>query len=161
MTLTRLACLLVVSIGCASAAAVVVSVEGNLLPPACVVHNGGGGDIDVDFGDDININRLNGTNYRQVVTYGVTCGDDGHKWPLRLRFVGTGASWDAQTLRTSEKNLGIRLTLNGAPVNFGSNIPVTDSTNLPVMVAVPVANPSESPDEGEFTAAANLLAEYY
>ncbi|NJQ21814.1 fimbrial protein [Pantoea sp. LS15] len=160
MKLTRLACLLAALTGCASAATV-VSVEGNLLPPACAVHNGGGGDIDVDFGDDININRLNGTNYRQVVGYGVTCGDDGQKWPLRLRFVGTGAVWDAQALLTSEKNLGIRMTLNGAPVNFGSYIPVTDSTNLPVLVAVPVANPADSPDEGVFTAAANLQAEYY
>lgn len=139
----------------------VISVKGNLLPPVCTVDNGANSDIVVDFGDDININRLNGNSYSKAVTYRVTCGTDGQQWPLRLRFEGVSNSWDNQSLATSDPNLGIRLTLNSSVVSFGSEYPVQDSNNLPVLIAVPVSNSADSPSEGEFTATASLLAEYY
>ncbi len=142
-------------------AAAVVNVQGTLLPPACRVDNGAGGDIQVDFGDDININRLNGNSYRQAVTYRVTCGTDGQDWPLRLRFEGLSNAWDSQSLATSDPNLGIRLLLNGAAVNFGADYPVPDSNSLPVLSAAPVSNSADAPQEGAFTATASLLAEYY
>lgn len=142
-------------------AAAVVNVQGTLLPPACQVDNGANGDIQVDFGDDININRLNGNNYRQVVTYRVSCGTDGQNWPLRLRFEGAANTWDNQSLATSDANLGIRLLLNGTTVNFGADYPVPDSNNLPVLSAAPVSNSADAPQEGAFSATASLLAEYY
>ncbi|HEY3983525.1 fimbrial protein [Cedecea sp.] len=139
----------------------VVNVQGILLPPVCRVENVGGGDIHVDFGDDININRLNGSNYRKSVPYTVNCDKDGQQWPLRLRFEGSTNIWDSQALATSDPNLGIRLALSGVGVEFGIDIPVADSNNLPVMTAVPVRNAAVEPAEGQFTATANLLAEYY
>uniref|UniRef100_UPI0035C6FC98 fimbrial protein n=1 Tax=Serratia quinivorans TaxID=137545 RepID=UPI0035C6FC98 len=142
-------------------AAAIVNVQGMLLPPACSVDNGAGGDIQVDFGDDININRLNGNSYRRAVTYRVTCGTDGQNWPLRLRFEGLSNAWDSQSLVTSDPNLGIRLLLNGNAVNFGADYPVPDSNNLPVLSAAPVSNSADTPQEGAFTATASLLAEYY
>jgi type 1 fimbria pilin len=145
----------------AQASASVVNVQGQLLPPACRVHDGANGTIDIDFGDDININRLNGNSYRQVVNYQVSCGSDSQQWPLRLRFEGIASSWDGQALATSDANLGIRLALSGMVVDFNVNIPVSDAANLPVLTAVPVRNSAVSPREGQFTATANLLAEYY
>lgn len=142
-------------------ATAIVNVQGTLLPPACSVDNGANGDIQVDFGDDININRLNGNSYRELVTYRVTCGTDGQNWPLRLRFEGATNTWDSQSLATSDQNLGIRLLLNGAAVIFGADYPVPDSNNLPVLSAVPVSNSADAPEEGTFTATASLLAEYY
>jgi len=142
-------------------ATTVVNVEGTLLPPACQVDNGTGGDIEVDFGDDININRLNGNSYRKAVTYRVSCGSDGQNWPLRLRFEGVANAWDSQSLATSDANLGIRLLLNGVAVNFGTDYPIPDSNSLPVLSTVPVGNSADAPQEGAFTATASLLAEYY
>lgn len=152
-------CMLLLSGGVQAAA--VVNVQGNLLPPACQVDNGNGGDIEVDFGDDININRLNGNSYRQTVSYRVSCGQDGQTWPLRLRFEGVANPWDNQSLATSDPNLGIRLVLNTTTVNFGVNYPVPDSGNPPVLIAAPIGNSAVSPQEGAFTATASLLAEYY
>ncbi|CAI0968354.1 putative minor fimbrial subunit StfF [Serratia quinivorans] len=142
-------------------ASAVVNVQGTLLPPACQVDDGANGDIQVDFGDDININRLNGNSYRKAVTYRVSCGTDGQNWPLRLRFEGAANAWDSQSLATSDPNLGIRLLLNGTAVNFGADYPVPDSSNLPVLIAAPVGNSADAPQEGAFTATASLLAEYY
>ena len=145
----------------AAQASEVVNVQGTLLPPLCRVENVGGGDIRVDFGDDININRLNGSNYRKSVPYTVNCDSDGQQWPLRLRFVGATNAWDNQALAASDPNLGIRLALSGTGVEFGMDIPVADSNNLPVMTAVPVRSGAADPAEGQFSATANLLAEYY
>lgn len=125
------------------------------------MENSAGGDIQVDFGDDININRLNGSNYRQTVDYKVICDTDGQPWPLRLRFEGSSNAWDAQSLATSDVNLGIRLALNSNPVSFGVNYPVQSSANPPTLTAVPVSNNSADPAEGRFSATARLLAEYY
>jgi type 1 fimbria pilin len=144
----------------ATAHATTIDVQGTLWPPACVVDNGAGGDIRVNFGDDININRLNGNNYRQVVSYNIHCGTDGQTWPLRLRFEGTANLWDTQALETSDPNLGIRFSLSGSDVSFGTHYPIP-MISRPVLTAVPVRNSAAAPAEGVFTATANLLAEYY
>ncbi|WP_413507106.1 fimbrial protein [Serratia proteamaculans] len=145
----------------ASQASVDIAVEGTLLPPVCRVDDGGNGMINVDFGDDINLNRLDGDRYRTNVSYSVTCGDDGQRWPLRLKFTSAAIGWDAKTLATDRQHLGIRLALGGTDVEFGKDIPVADPARLPLLTAVPVKDPAGIPEEGRFSATASLLAEYY
>lgn len=137
-----------------------IDLEGTLLPPVCVVHDGNNGPMEVDFGEDMNINRLNGTNYRQEIKYDLTCGTDGQQWQLRFKFIGTGNTWDNQALVTSDKDLGIRLLLDGNVVDFNRDIPVNGNIR-PLLSAVPVKNTAIMPKEGVFNATANLLAEYY
>ncbi|WDZ51803.1 fimbrial protein [Acinetobacter vivianii] len=137
-----------------------VDLKGSLLPPVCEVHDGNNGPIEVDFGDDININRIDGKNYKQDINYKLECGDDGQQWRLRFKFIGIVNSWDNLALVTSDNNLGIRLMLNDIAVDFNQEIPV-DSNNLPKLEAVPVKNAATMPKEGVFNATANLLAEYY
>lgn len=144
-----------------SPAATVIDVKGHLLPPACRVHDGNAGAIQVDFGDDININRLDGINYQQRAAYTVTCDKDGQQWPMQLTFAGLTAAWDSRALATTDENLAIRLTLDGQEVAVGVPFPVKDSVNLPVLMAVPIKNAATPPDEGVFSATASLLAEYH
>lgn len=148
-------------IGSSAKAMTEISVKGNLLPPVCRVHDGNNGAIHVDFGDEINVNRLDGHNYRQRVQYQISCGEDGQTWPLRLRFSGVTQSWDPQALETTLANLGVRLILEGNNVDFGVDIPIANSTNLPQLFAVPVINITDIPNEGLFSATANVQAEYY
>ena len=137
-----------------------VNLKGTLLPPVCVVHDGNNGPMRIDFGDDMNINRLDGTNYSQAIPYKIDCDRDGQQWLLRFKFIGTGNTWDSQALATSDKDLGIRLLLDGKVVDLNIDIPVM-SNSLPQLSAVPVKNAAIMPKEGAFRATANLLAEYY
>lgn len=137
-----------------------LDITGQLLPPFCTVHDGSNGTISVDFGDEININRLDGNHYRKTIAYTIDCEDDGQIWQLRLRLEGI-AGWNNQTLLSDKNNLGLRFQLAGNTVELGRNIPISSRTGPPVLTVAPVKNPDVPPDEGVFTASANLLAEYY
>lgn len=41
-------------------------------PPPCVIN--GGNTIDVPFGENLGVNKIDGTNYTKAVPYSVTCG---------------------------------------------------------------------------------------
>lgn len=144
----------------AAAAAAGLNVSGTLMPPQCSVDNGQGGNITVDFGDSINISRLNGSNYAVPVPYTVRCGDDGQPRQLRMRIEGTPSGWSSSVLQTSITALGIRIRVNGTEQALNTSYDVMLG-NLPALNAVPVSRPGEEPSEGTFTASARLVAEYY
>ncbi|WP_336777669.1 fimbrial protein [Pantoea sp. USHLN256] len=137
-----------------------LDISGNLLPPFCTVHDGSHGTISVDFGDEININRLDGTRYRKTVPYQIDCEDDGQPWQLKLKLVGVTA-WNNQTLQSDKANLGLRFELAGSTVELGREIPIASRASLPVLTVVPVKDARNDPSEGLFNATANLQAEYY
>lgn len=137
-----------------------LDITGQLLPPFCTVHDGSNNTITVDFGDDININRIDGTQYRKSVPYVIECEDDGQVWQLRLKLEGR-AAWNINTLQSDKTHLGLQFELGGTTVELGRNIAISNPASPPVLTVVPVKNASGDPDEGAFTASANLLAEYY
>ncbi|WP_449556082.1 fimbrial protein [Huaxiibacter chinensis] len=137
-----------------------IDVTGFLLPPFCTVHDGSHGTIVVDFGDDININRIDGSRYRKTIAYQIDCESDGQLWQMKLKLVGPSA-WDNQTLRSDKSSLGLRFQLGGQPVELGRDIPISSATVKPMLTVVPVLESQGSPTEGAFRATASLQAEYY
>lgn len=137
-----------------------LDITGHLLPPFCTVHDGSHGTIKVDFGDEININRIDGTRYRKTVPYQIDCEDDGQVWQLKLKLLGV-TGWNNQTLQSDKANLGLQFELGGNLIELGRDIPIASRTSPPMLIVVPVKDPRAEPDEGYFSATANLQAEYY
>ncbi|MEX6159322.1 fimbrial protein [Providencia manganoxydans] len=146
-----------------SAAEFSIVIKATIIDKTCDI-NGGVVDqpINVIF-DDIVINSINGKDYRRTpIIYNIDCKDedDDAKPPLRLKFGGTGASFDSSILRVNEEdNLGLLIQANGSQMkinewfefNYGSE---------PKLYVVPVANKLGGIRGGDFTASGTLSVEY-
>lgn len=76
-------------------------------PPPCTINDDGV--IDVDFGDRVGINKVDGVNYRQTIGYRITCEPGIGKWDMMLRLNGTATSFDEAAVQTNHRYLGIRI----------------------------------------------------
>ncbi|SDU99612.1 fimbrial protein [Pseudomonas mucidolens] len=138
---------------------------GNLLaPPVCKVSDKDGR-IDVRFKNNIAVNRIDGELYRQAIPYQIECpgaAGAGITWHMRLTLKGIDAHFDPTALKTSVKDLGIKVLLAGTPLipNQPRDIDVNASTP-PVLEAVPVKLTGAALPSTDFTASALLMAELY
>lgn len=138
---------------------------GNLLaPPGCTVSDKGGR-INVRFQSNIAVNRIDGELYRQAIPYQIECpgiSNTGIAWHMRLTLKGAYAHFDPTALKTSEKDLGIKVLLGGTPLipNQPREINVTTS-RLPALEAVPIKLIGAALPSTDFTASALLMAELY
>lgn len=126
-------------------------------PPPCTINDDGV--IDVDFGDRVGINKVDGVNYQQTIGYRITCEPGIGKWDMMLRLNGTATSFDEAAVQTNHRYLGIRIYQNAAPFKVGSSLPI-DPLKPPVLEAVPVGKAGETLTEGAFDATATLQADY-
>ncbi|EKS6888714.1 fimbrial protein [Enterobacter bugandensis] len=123
----------------------------------CLINSGN--TLEVDFGEKIGINGVNGVNYKQDVPYVLDCPAGAPPLTLNLMVTGVAASFDAAAVQTSVTPLGIRLLLGGAPLELNKR-QIIDPVSPPVLQAVPVKQPGSNLPEGRFDATATLLAEY-
>lgn len=127
-------------------------------PPPCTINDGNR--VDVNFGERVGINKVDGVNYRQVLNYQLSCQNTGSSsWELTLSLSGATAGFDNQALLTNKENLGIRLYQNDQPFTPGSTLNI-DLTNPPRLAAVPVKREGATLTEGTFEAWATLRADY-
>lgn len=161
--LTRDALLLVVTLGLSSpllaGGDVDMTFRGTLIePPPCTINDGN--QVDVDFGERLGINKVDGVNYRQMLNYQITCEGGGSGiWALTLNLSGTATGFDGQALQTNKENLGIRVYQNDQPFTPGSSLAI-DLATPPRLEAVPVKNAGSTLAEGAFEAWATLQADY-
>lgn len=126
-------------------------------PPPCTIKDGGM--VDVDFGERVGINKVNGVNYLKLVDYRITCESGATGLDMTLTLSGTETGYDDAAVQTDKADLGIRVLQNGA--HFTLNTPLSiDPQNPPVLEAVPVKTPGATLTEGAFVATATLKAEY-
>ncbi|AJJ18274.1 MULTISPECIES: fimbrial protein [Yersinia] len=132
---------------------------GTLINPApCVIN--GGNTIDVPFGENLGVNKIDGTNYTKAVPYSVTCGAAIPGMDLGLTIISASVTtFDATALQTNIPNLGIRLLKNGVPFALNTRV-VYDNNNPPVFQVVPVKASGATLSEGAFEATATLLVDY-
>ncbi|OAT24997.1 MrfF family protein [Proteus myxofaciens ATCC 19692] len=128
-----------------------------LIPSPCVIQDNGV--IDVDFGYNVGVNRVDGINYTQPVNYTLKCEDSLQGADLGLSIIGPKSQFDDAGLQTNVADLAIHMTRDGQP--FTLNEKFTISPNKPpVIKAVPVKKPGATLKEGPFEVTATLLAEY-
>lgn len=136
---------------------VAIKLRGGLIaPPPCTINSGG--KIDVDFGERVGVNKVDGKNYRQRVDYAITCEQGALPWQMTLTLKGA-VGFDKAALQTNNDNLNIRVYQNNTPFIINSTINI-EPGNLPVLEAVPISKPGAVLSEGAFFATATLQAEY-
>lgn len=129
-----------------------------ITPPQCTINDGNR--IDVDFGERLGINKVDGVNYRQRVNYQVRCDNDNATgFSLMLSLSGTPTDFDANALQTSKTGLGVRMYQNNRPFTPNTELTITQN-NLPTLEVVPVKKIGAALDKGSFEAWATLKADY-
>nr|WP_315901732.1 fimbrial protein [Serratia fonticola] len=129
-----------------------------ITPPPCTINSDNR--IDVDFGERVGINKVDGKNYRQRMNYQIKCeGAGSGNWMLTLSLTGNSTIFDTEALLTNKANLGIRIYQNNVPFTPNSTLKI-DLANPPVLEAVPVKNAGTTLTEGGFEAWATLRADY-
>lgn len=140
-----------------AAEGVKMTLHGTLIaPPPCTIN--GGKKIDVDFGERVGVNKIDGQNYRQTIDYSVTCERGVLPWEMTLTLKGN-ASFERAALQTNKPELGIRIYQNDTPFIINTPLKIVPG-NLPLLEAVPIAKPGSKLIEGAFSAAATLQADY-
>lgn len=135
-----------------------MSFHGTLItPPPCTINDNER--IDVDFGERLGINKVDGVNYRIPVNYQISCENGNSGDSLSLSLSGTPVVFDEQALQTDRTDLGIRLYWNDTPFTPNSRIEVNPA-NPPRLEAVPVKRTGATLTEGAFEAWATLQADY-
>lgn len=136
-----------------------MSFHGILVEPPCTISNGQ--TIEVRFGNDLGVNKIDGNNYIQPVNYQITCGAGYTTSGLAVVVETTRqATFVNAAIQTNKAGLGIRILVNSQPVNFGERIAVDDAASPPVIQAVPVQDPKVTLSEGPFEATLTLRADY-
>lgn len=128
-----------------------------LVPPPCELQDGG--IIDVPFGKNVGIHKVDGINYTQDINYKLVCKKNEKGWDLGLTLLGPASSFDEAALQTNFKDLAIRITQNGQPFKLNERLAISVD-NPPVLKAVLVKLPGSTLPEGAFEVSATLLAEY-
>jgi len=133
--------------------------HGALVAPPCTISNGK--TIEVPFGDNLGVNKIDGTNYKKTVPYTVNC-DSGYAANNLAIIVDTAApaTFDASAVQTTQEGLGIRILVDGVAATFAKRIVVSDPASPPVIEAVPVQKQSVTLKEGAFSATMTLRTDY-
>lgn len=128
-------------------------------PPPCSINEGQR--IEVNFGERVGINKIDGVYNRQKLDYWLTTCENANsgKWALTLSLEGNRVDFDKDALKTNQENLGIRVYQNDMPFTPGSVLNI-DLANPPRLEAVLVKRADSELTEGSFEAWATLRADY-
>lgn len=133
--------------------------HGTLVAPPCTISDGQ--IIDVVFGNDLGVNKIDGNNYKQPVKYTVNCAAGYAVNNLAIVIDTTApASFDESAVSTDKEGLGIRILVDGTAATFAKHVPVSDPASPPVIEAVPVQDQGVTLTEGAFEATMTLRTDY-
>ncbi|MEL5640081.1 fimbrial protein [Serratia ureilytica] len=127
-------------------------------PPVCTIYNGQ--KIDIDFGEKVGVNKVDGNNYLQKVNYSLSCEPGVAGMALGLTLSGAASGFDKAALQTNMPDLAIRLQLqDGTPFELNKRLDIT-LASPPELYAVPIKRPGAELKSGAFSVTATLLADY-
>ena len=124
-------------------------------PASCYLNEGN--NVEVDFGDAVDIARIDGVNYKTELAYHFRCERVG-KNVMTLEISGTEADF-GEGMLSAKSGLGLRI-LNGdiqQPINTPFAI---DGNSPPALMVVPVKDPGASLTSGAFEATATIKVIY-
>ena len=143
----------------AAQAAENMSFHGTLVAPPCTISNGQ--TIEVAFGNDLGVNKIDGNSYKQPVKYTVNCESGYSANNLAIVVDSTHpTAFDSAAISTDKTGLGIRILVDGAAATFAQRVAVVDPASPPVIEAVPVKDPAVTLEAGAFEATMTLRADY-
>ncbi|MDL4615212.1 fimbrial protein [Enterobacter asburiae] len=133
--------------------------HGTLVAPPCTINNGQ--TIEVLFGTNLGVTKIDGNNYKQAVNYSVDC-EAGYSVNNLAIVVDTAAPalFDSSAVQTNKSGLGIHIIVDGTAVTFSERILVSDPASPPQIYAVPVQDVAVTLTEGAFEATMTLRADY-
>lgn len=132
--------------------------QGTLIsPPPCKINSGNL--VDVNFGERVGVNKVDGANYRQIIDYEISCEPGITGLDMTLTLSGPKNQYDNAVVQTSLAGLGIKVLQNGDPFVLDKPIAI-DPKNPPTLEAVPVKSPGATLKADAFVAMAILLAQY-
>lgn len=129
-------------------------------PPACTLN--GGNTVEVSFGEQIGIKKVEQGIYRQSVDLGLDCESSDLGWQLTLMWTGNAAGFDSEnaTIRSEEQaGLGVKMYAGAQPLELNTVLKVNSNT-LPDLEAVLVQQEGSELDEGSFKARGTFRIEY-
>lgn len=133
--------------------------HGTLVAPPCSISDDQ--IIEVAFGDNLGVDKIDGTNYKQPVKYTVDCKAGYAVNNLAIVIDTTAATlFDPSAIQTDKPGLGIRILVDGVAATFAKQIAVNDPASPPVIEAVPVQEQSVTLSEGAFDATMTLRTDY-
>lgn len=135
-----------------------VMIQGIILsPPPCTINNNA--TIDVDFGDTVDIKRVDGKNYLKDISYTLDChGVTSNS--LKLSIQGNAADFDnGAALDAGHGGLGIELLSGGEKLLLGRAVNFT-WPDVPELQAVPVKKAGATLETGEFSVGATMIVDW-
>lgn len=135
-----------------------INFHGSLIVVECTVNNDS--KQVVDFGNAVGIHRIDGKRFEQPIPFKVECKNyaGGEVPALTLTLEGNATTFNDAAVKTNVNGLGIELRSNGRAQSL--NQPLTfDYKSVPVLTAVPVADPSLPLSAQSFTATVKLTVE--
>ena len=136
---------------------VTVSIMGSVFSgPACEVTGNTSSYIEVNFGDSVMTNMIDGVNYKRPIPLGLSC--TGNPSSVSFTFSGnSGAPFDNTLLSTNISDLGLRLLKpDGSALNLGEDFSMAYTGAVPNLTVVPVQNPGSTLPAGHFGTSAIL-----
>lgn len=125
--------------------------------PTCAISQGQV--LDIDFGESLGVDSIDGISYRKAIDYRLECQGDSKERTVVLSIHGGASGFDSAAIQTDMPDLGIRLLRDGEPFELEAPLPI-DPLHPPVLEAVPVQRPGTYLREGSFDATATLQADY-
>lgn len=141
---------------CCNSHAVKINFSATLTSINCVINNDK--PADVDFGDAVGVNHVDGVRYQQRVPISIVCRTPPGK-QLELAFLGITSNFDASALFTGIDDLGIRIMQNNQPIIINQRFTLDDLTQ-PIFYAVPIKRAGSALKSGRFKALATLVIKY-
>lgn len=147
----------VCSLGLGSSALANLTFDGTMIePPACLINSGS--NIEVDF-KEVGIKKVDGVNYRERLSYAITCEAGTLPWEMVLRVEGVATTFESSALQTSVPDLGLQFFQNDIPLELNKGL-VINPAAAPVLDVVPIKRAGTSLSQGDFSASATLLVKY-
>lgn len=133
-----------------------LTIKITVLAPPCVINENNL--IDVDFGSEVVVSKVDEHIYVKPVNFDFNCSDN-VATDFKFQIEGTGSSFDKNILRTNNKNLGVRFLSNNNEIDINKWVDFNINSK-PQITALLIQNPKSDLAAGDFSTGATLKVDY-
>ncbi|MDI3360350.1 fimbrial protein [Lelliottia sp. V89_10] len=137
-------------------AIITVNVTINVAP--CEINNNQS--IDVDFGSEVAVTDVAVGLVEKPINYNLDCSSADTAKSLKMVIQGVGAEFDADVLKTTMTDLGVKIKADGSDYPLNSILNLASKDSKPVLSALLVQKPGARLETGAFNAGATMTVDY-